>query len=556
MPTRPATLLRQLEATRLEYGPGRAAAKLALLERLARTGLASARQVLRLHEHLCFVRAYPDSREVLAQADRMLTGFARRGDLRRHRDELADSGVAGCDIRYRFFWPTARWLAARWPGQLAIDWDEVDDPDKLAAQLPLLVTPLEATWLRIRKPAPRVAVDRLRGRATDGAFYVRRVEAMPGDDFTREASFDGVEAPFVLRPAPGTPSRTHARYERAPVVFRKRAPPRGRPDLRAELARPPRSVRAVSATAGQRLIDLAQEAMVTRARDLDAFAYGDPRDVRVVDDGDGLRWALIGTTPERRPVLRATYGQLALRNGVPIAYAESDMLFGCADLAYNTFETFRGGESAFVFARLLAMLRQLFGAQSFTFEPYQLGRENNEALASGAWWFYYKLGFRPRSVAIRALVRTELARIRRDPAYRSAKRTLARLAEDYLYFEPDGHRAAFWPQLAELGARLAPSFAADAGTDREAAVQACMREAARLLGVSSLRAIGPGARAAWERWAPIVTRLPGLEGWSADERSALARIAFAKGGRRDSDYLALFDAHPKLGAALRRMTGA
>ncbi len=552
MPTRPATLLRHLEATRLEYGPGRAATKLALLRQLARTRLANARQVLRLHEHLCFVRAYPDSHAVLAEVERMLAGFARRGDLRRHRDELADSGVAGCDIRYRFFWPTARWLAARWPARLAIDWDELDDPDKLAGALPLLVTPLEATWLRIRKPAPRVALDRLRGRDTDAAFFVQRVAAMPGDDFTREALFDGLEPPLVLRPAPGSPARTHARYERAPVVFRKQAPPRGRPDLRAEFARPPRSVRAVATTAGQRLIDLAQEAMITRARDLDAFAYGDPRDVRVVDDGDGLQWALIGTLLERRPVLRTTYGQLALRNGVPVAYAEADMLFGCADLAYNTFETFRGGESGFVFARLLAMLRHVFGAQSFTFEPYQLGRENEEGLASGAWWFYYKLGFRPRNGAIRALARTELARMRRSPAHRSSRKTLARLAEGYLYFEPEGRRAAYWPRLADLGARLAPGLAAD----RETAVEAYLREAARLLGVASLRGIGVGARVAWERWAPVVTSLPGLGQWSAGERSALAGIVSAKGGRRDGDYLARFDAHPKLGAALRRMTGA
>ncbi len=541
MPTRPAMLLRQLEATRLEYGPGNAAAKLALLRELARMRLASARQVLRLHEHLCFLRAYPDSRAVLAQVERMLATFARRRDLRRHRDELADSGVAGCDIRYRFFWPTARWLVAGWPGQLAIDWDEVDDPDKLAPLLPLLVTPLEATWLRIRKPEPRAALDRLRGRDTDAAFFVRRVASMPGDDFTREASFDALEPPFVLRPAAGTPSRTHARYERAPIVFRNTAPRRGRPDLRAELARPPRSVRAVATSVGQRLIDLAQEAMVTRARDLDAFAYGDPRDVRVVDDGDGLQWALIGTAPERRPVLRTTYGQLALRNGVPVAYAEADMLFGCADLAYNTFETFRGGESAFAFARLLAMLRHVFGVQSFTFEPYQLGHDNEEGLASGAWWFYYKLGFRPRSGAIRTLVRSELARLRRNPAYRSSRKTLARLAEDYLYFEPEGRRAAYWPRLADLGARLAAAAGAD-------------REAARLLGVSPLRA--SAARRAWARWAPVVTSLPGLEQWSADERSALARTIFAKGGRRDSDYLALFDAHPKLGPALRRLTGA
>ena len=545
MPTPPAALLRRLEATRLDYGRGRAATKLGLLRELARTRLATARQVSRLHEHLCFIRAYPDSRSVLAQVEAMLAGFARRTDLRRHRDELAESGIAGCDIRYRFFWPTARWLVARWPARLAFDWDELDDPDRLASLLPLLVTPIEATWLKIRKPDPRAALARLRGRDADAVSFVRRVAAMPGDDFTREARFDELEPPFVLRPGPGTPARTRARYERSPVVFRRQPPPRGRPDLLTELARPPRSVRPVGVTTGQRLIDLAQEAMVTRSRDLDAFAYGDPRDVRVVDDGDGLQWALIGTLPERRPVLRTTYGQLGLRNGVPVAYVEADMLFGCADLAYNTFETFRGGESAFLFARLLAMLRHVFDTRSFTFEPYQLGHDNDEGLDSGAWWFYYKLGFRPRSSAIRGIVRTELARLRRNASYRSSRKTLARLAEDYLYFEPEGDRAPYWPRLAELGVRLAPGLAVNA--DREAA--------APMLGASLPRRKN-GARMAWDRWAPIVASLPGLAQWSADERSALARVIAAKGGRRDGDYLALFEAHPKLGPALRRLTGA
>jgi hypothetical protein len=545
MPTSPAAPLRRLEATRLDYGPGRAAIKLALLRELARAPLATARQVLRLHEHLCFLRAYPDNRAVLAQVERMLAGFARRHDLRRRRDELAESGIAGCDIRYRFFWPTACWLVARWPARLELDWDELDDPEELAAVLPLLVTPIEATWLRVRKPEPRIALDRLRGRDTDAVSFIRRVAAMPGDEFTREARFDELEPPFVLRPGPGTPSRTHARYARSPVAFRRQAPPRGRPDLRAELARAPRSVRPVGIRTGQRLIDLAQEAMVTRSRDLDAFAYGDPRDVRLVDDGDGLQWALIGTRPERRPVLRTTYGQLGLRNGVPVAYGESDMLFGCADLSYNIFETFRGGESAHVFARFLTMLRHVFPIRSFTFEPYQLGHDNDEGLDSGAWWFYYKLVYRPRNGAIRAVVRAELARRRRDRAHRSSRKTLARLAEDYLYFEPEGQRAPHWPRVAELGARLAPRLAGG-NADRDTA--------ARMLGVSPPP--GSATRVAWERWAPIVANLPGLAQWSADERSALARVIDAKGGRRDGDYLVLFAAHPRLGSVLRRMTGA
>jgi hypothetical protein len=38
--------------------------------------------------------------------------------------------------------------------------------------------------------------------------------------------------------------------------------------------------------------------------------------------------------------------------------------------------------------------------------------------------------------------------------------------------------------------------------------------------------------------------------WSEPERQALRDVILAKGGRRESEYVARFDAHPKLGAVL------
>ena len=118
--------------------------------------------------------------------------------------------------------------------------------------------------------------------------------------------------------------------------------------------------------------------------------------MRVVEWDDGLQFACLGVLPERRFLLEAVYAFLTLRNGVPIGYALSSALFGSSEVAYNVFETFRGGEAAHVYARLLATVRTLFGSDTFAIYPYQLGHENDEGLASGAWWFYYKLGFRPR----------------------------------------------------------------------------------------------------------------------------------------------------------------
>src|SRR5258705_8134165 len=140
--------------------------------------------------------------------------------------------------------------------------------------------------------------------------------------------------------------------------------------------------------------------MVTRSRDLDAFAHGDPRDVRLVDDGDGLSFALIGVLPGRRLFLPAVYGALSLRNGVPIGYVQFDVLFGNAEVSYNTFETFRGGEAGVVFFPLLSAGRRLFGGRSFLIEPYQPRAGNEERVLSRAWGVFAPIGVKAKDPAV------------------------------------------------------------------------------------------------------------------------------------------------------------
>ncbi len=545
-------ILSALERSKEGYGAGSAEAKLALLARLAHAKLGSARAILRLHEVLCFLRAYPDDERLLAEVERMLARFAGRADLRRQREALTDTGIAGTAIRYRFFWSTLRWLARRWPDRIEIDRSEAEVADKLGAALPLLVTWAETAALKELDPPVFAAIDRLRARGEgDAAFLARRIDVMSGDGFTREAFHDAIEPTYELKPGPDTPSRTRAKHAAAPMAYQREPLRRARPDLREELGRIPRAVRLASAREGGQLIELARGAMVTRSRDLDAFAYGNARDVRLVDDGGGLGFVLIGVIPERRALVPATCGYLILHNGVPIGYGEAFVSGRSAVMTFNIFASFRGAEAAYTFARALAVVRHLLGAESFSLDPYQLGKGNDEAIASGAWWFYYKLGFRPLTADARRLMRKELARMRADPAYRSRAATLRALAESHLLFDLDRSRAPSLPPVAELGLRVCDGLAARAAGERERVLAECSRETMRLTGVRSLRGFSAGERLAWRRWSPLVVfALPGVARWSQADRRALARVIRAKGGRDEAEYIARFAAHPKLARAL------
>jgi len=545
-----STPLAALERLRLEFGAQAVDAKLALLERLARTRLASARAVRRLHEALCFMRAYPDNAAVLAQVQAMLARFAKRADLRAHRAALADSGIAGTVIRYRFFAGQALWLAERWPEHLRLDRDATEAQARIARALPPLLTPSEAQALAELRLPGFAALDRLRGtQQTDAVFLLRRIAAMPGNGFTREAYSDTVDASFVLAPGPDTPSRTAAHFAAAAVVFRCRPPPRVRPDLRAEMARAPRSMRRMSLHAGETLIDLARAAMVTRERSLEAFSFADARDAWLVDDGDGLAFAFTGVIPPRRHAVASLYGSLTLRNGVPIGYAQADIVGRSAALSFNTFDTFRGGEAAFTFARWLAALQHLFGSTSFSIEPYQLGQDNDEAIESGAWWFYAKLGFAPRDAAIRGVARVERLRVQRMPGHRTSPATLRLLAERHLFFDLLAAQPQPLVTLGALGLRAGAALSARAGSSRERAVDEASAELMRHCGLVSLRGFSADQREAWRRLAPILALL-GVGTWRADACQALVDVIRAKGGRSERDYIARYLAHPLLHAAL------
>jgi hypothetical protein len=552
----PSSLLKKLEALRCDYGGEVSGRRLELLRQLERRRLRTRREVFRCHEILCFLRAYPDDRDVLSQVERMLAIFSRRSDLRRHRRMLADSGIAGTDIYYRFYWITARWLVSRWPERLSIDWTEFEKSDQLLEILDLLVSYSESPALDMIERSPREWIDQLKGPGeTDAAFLIGRFEKLAARPTVQERLYEQLDVPLRLTPGSDTPSRTRARYGASPVVFQRSPLLRNRPSLRREVKHGPTAVRDLTSREGRRLIDLTREAMITRSRDLDAFAYADPRDVRMVDFDQGLQFAMVGRRVAHRLLLETSYGFLTLKNGVPIGYTLASTLFRSTEVAYNVFETFRDGEAALVFVRFLSLVTHLFGSDTFAIDPYQLGYGNPEGLRSGAWWFYYKMGFRPRDPNVRRILRGELERMKKNPRHRSDLATLEKLASEYLFCHLGRARREVLGlvSLGDIGLRLSAYLAERFGTDRESGIEVCAREAAELLRVDPRDGFSAGERLAWRRWAPLVLSLPGVERWTSSEKRALVAVIRAKGGGRESDFVLAFDRHLRLGKALLQL---
>ena len=559
MKTSPAGALRQLTRAKQEFSPESGGLKTELLRVLDRGQLNSAPAVLELHETLCFMRAYPGTAEVLAAVERMLARFERRSDLRRYRERLADTGIAGTEIRFPFFAPTAAWLAQQWGAQLSIDWSSQKNIDKLERLLPMLGLYCETLGLDEFGFEVREWINRMkRPEETDAAFLLRRLADTPMTPRVRESLFEELDMTLCLKAGTDTPARTREKYASSNTALQSVPLHRGRPDLRQELGRAPKSVRRLPRKEAIKIVGLARSAMVTRARDLDAFAYADPNDVTLIDCGDGLQITLNSMIPERRFLLESNLGYMLFRNGVPVGYGTYTALFNSAEVAYSVFDTFRSGEAAWMYARILAVARHVLGANAFTIDPYQLGEDNDDAIASGAWWFYQKLGFRPRDRELLRLMNRELRRMEAKPGYRSSTATLKKLVTANVFFQTGRPREdvlAVLP-LANIGLKVTGYLAKRFGGERAQGERVCAQEAGKLLGVRSFRSFSPGEKLVWQRWSPLVMCLPGVDCWPAADRRALAALIKAKGGESEVDYVRRFDAHRRLRRALVDVAGA
>ena len=394
-----------------------------LLRAVARAPLRDPESLLRFHEALLFLRAYPHGPGVLALTERLLSSFGKRvGKLAAAGADLSAfdapevAGVAGTTIGTDFSFDLCRWLLQRHPRGLRVDWDACDAPDRMRATWPAFLPLLEEEALADANVPYRDWLEAASGSESDDlAWILSRYAKLPCSREEREERWDSLGAPVAWDLGDSRASRTRMRLA-GPARFFHDAPLLSRRDVSLDsvFAAPPLQLRRLSRREGQRLCDLAREATTARYREFYTFTYADPASVIAARPGRGVELFLLGIEPGRRLPLRAAYGGFVVKNGVPIGYIEGLAFCERLEIGFNMYYTFREGESAWIYAQVLKLHRDALGVTSFSIDPYQLGFENEEAIESGAFWFYRKLGFRPTDPSVRRLVAREEQRIARE----------------------------------------------------------------------------------------------------------------------------------------------
>jgi hypothetical protein len=512
--------------------------------------VTAAERLAAAHDRWCFARAFPRSAGEYRRAVRLLAEFDRR--VARHRDALANSGIAGTLYSYPFNHAMARWLSGRYGRAVEVDWRAYRRHtwDEIAALLSLAVAWAENEgvddddvpsweWVRLAKRGDR---------RTDLAWLLDLLHRRGYPPQLERHLYDGLNLP--LRWDLARSSRDSITHLALPVrrVFYHRRLLRDRPaDFAAAVRRPIAPLEPLSAARADRIIAVARAALSTREREFHAIVFANRREVYRVEAGRGLEIYIMGIEREQRLTLESLFGGLFVKNGVPIGYASGVMLLDRVDIAVNVFPTYRGGESPFMFERFAAVFHHHFGARKLLMRRYQVGWQNPEGLASGSFWFYWKLGFRPVDARVREEAEKEAWRLERREGARSSEAKLRRLSRSDMVLCTDGSRAEEFrdPDLKRIGFAVTRLIETRYGGDRDRAVADLTRRVATTLGVPSVPT----------RIVPVVALIPDLRRWTTEERRALAALLRAKEAPRERPFVLALQRHGRFAAWLSRRFG-
>jgi len=552
--------LTQLEASRYRFGSNEAASVAKLLNRLDAARFPDPALLIRFHEALHFLRAFPQGPAVVRVTERILNSFHKKVEaLRKAGADMDDfepievSGIAGTQMEDTLSFDLASWLIKRMPARVEIAWANYEPGRELGTSGPRFMPLLEDdSYVEADTPWRRWLEAAGGKKHASPAWLIERFEQLLLSAQQKAELYESLRVPLRWSLENSVITRTRNWKQVRSVYYHSEALiSRSQVSLANELARRPPRLTKLSRKQGEQIMDMIREVMLVRYRELYGTTLGDPASVVRSDVARGVSIYLWNLPPDRRLPLRAYVAGLTLKNGVPVNYVEAIGLCEWMEVGFNTFYTFRGGEAGWIYAQVLRCLCHRMGTTCVSVYPYQLGHENEEAIESGAFWFYRKLGFRPGRADLLKLVEREEQKIAADPKYRTPARTLKRLAAGHVFYELPGTKMGSWDSFStrnlglRVNRRMARDFRGDAVVMREHSRHALER----MLGVST-SSWTPLEKAAFENFALVLAEVPGLRAWTGEEKEDLVRIIRAKAKPDEMLYLQLSQRHGRLRRAL------
>ena len=404
------------------------AIKLHTLQDLGGCDLPVSKALIGYCDLLLFLQAMPPNKKMLLAArkemgrvTRLLSSSAKRRDR-----SLMNSGLPHTTQVSKFTHDLTTWLCNEPTCRIEMDGFEdakFDLNEVLGATLPTMEQSETTSGLGNAQLLEALGIR----SGKEVQFLLAELRKLNDRPRVKDLLFDGLGLYVRIQP-------TNRSFSRAYNTFLLQAPffhdgLLKEFDQRELLDRALPDATALSASLKERLIRVVKLSMVLTDRETDPVTYLDERTLRLYALERGVMVAIYSMEPARQLALESYVGYTLFKNGYPAAYGGAWVFGGRADFGINIFEAFRGGESGYLMCQLLRVFRQVFSVDRFEIEPYQFGLDNPDGIATGAFWFYHKHGFRPTDPKLFELSETEVELRKKRKAHRTSKRVLIRFTE-------------------------------------------------------------------------------------------------------------------------------
>ena len=419
------SLISQLFSIRNRYGKF-SSQKLNLLNELSMQPVKSKKALQLYYDTLLFLIAYPDNKSIYQLASQSLQHLHTYIQSHENRKAgLFNSGITGTRLCAAFSFEIVKWLRKKHPKNIRLSSFEADD-GHIQSILSVVMPKVESEILQDANATWKSWLKRFLEKGED--ILDRLIAVFDETDIRPEIRDElwnaigiNVEINFAS-PTRLPDSLISPYYHRSLVKKNLNKQQSGVKPILVDLD---------EREAGQ-IIECGRMILVRHLREIDPITFAAARLVSYYLLPRGLAVALMGTVPERRHPIDSYMGYVVFKNGLPIAYAGSWILFDSGRIGLNVFPAYRGGESQYIFDQVLKLHAWVYKLNRFSVDPYQVGKENSEGIKSGAFFTYYHAGFRPIREEQKKLAETEALKIKSIRGYRSPASVLKKLADSRL----------------------------------------------------------------------------------------------------------------------------
>ncbi len=553
-----SSLIKELHLIRNNFDPSAIKRKEQIVEQLKLPQTLKSKDLYQLCEILLFLSAHPHSGSFLKSITRLqqLLPEGIRMRIRKDKSEgvFENTGLKHTHVKACFSFELVTWLVEQYPSAVALDSFGAETELLFTLLQPMLPTPLrehfyEGGYNNIEEWLEAIAGS---NRAHQLILITELYKTSEMPHAIRNQHFDQMEM-YIDCDMGIIPSRSELKGPHHPVFFHTEALIR-KADLAGLLAGDPPVSVALQKQEKQGLLRTMRLQLLTLYRETDPVTYADINDIHTFDVGRGMYIVLTGMDSIHRSPLDAYIGFMAFKNTLPYAYGVAWMLGDMAKIGINIFPSYRGGESAWFFAQLLHVYYKQFKPRCFIAEPYQVGRDNPEGLETGAFWFYYRLGFRPIQARLQEMAKREFLRIQKIKGHKTPVRILQQLVADEMILIMGTENSVLNTKYdtAMLSAALTQYIHQRYKGNLTRATEEATAALCASLRISD-DVIFEKLKPAIERIALYVQAGGGTEKWNDEDKKRLLILLSEKAVGLDSSYASGFAVHGTLNRMLSKL---